>query len=191
MRIATVIFTNCLHGSGRVSLVCATAGLPWFTAFVKRTVSVSNLCWCFSAVLSNYNGMTAYICRRFMPTTAFLVLLRLRQYGTTYVCLWNFFLPHYLWSSGVDHLIKLRSSWVADEIVFLVCIWFQGQLLLVNLRSLAVLLTVIMVALCNRADHYIFALWFLSSFFFPSPNLSGRRLDVYHTSAHGVALVRI
>ena len=27
--------------------------------------------------------------------------------------------------------------------------------------------------------------------FFPSPNLSGRRLDVYHTSTHGVALVRI
>jgi len=23
-----------------------------------------------------------------------------------------------------------------------------------------------MVALCNRADHYIFALWFLSIFFF-------------------------
>ena len=47
-----------------------------------------------------------------------------------------------------------------------------------------------MVALCNRADHYIFIL-FLSSFFFSSPNLSGRRLDVYHTLAHGVALVRI
>jgi len=30
-----------------------------------------------------------------------------------------------------------------------------------------------------------------SSFFFPSPNLSGRRLDVYHTSTHGVALVQI
>jgi len=28
-------------------------------------------------------------------------------------------------------------------------------------------------------------------FFFSSPNLSGRRLDVYHTLAHGVALVRI
>ena len=53
----------------------------------------------------------------------------------------------------------------------------------------------IMAALCNRAGHYIFALWFLSffpSFFlFFSPNLSGRRLDVYHTSTHGVALVRI
>jgi len=33
---------------------------------------------------------------------------------------------------------------------------------------------------------------YLSSFFlFSSPNLSGRRLDVYHTSTHGVALVRI
>ena len=58
---------------------------------------------------------------------------------------------------------------------------------------------IIMVALCNRADHYILcpviSIFFLSSFFpsffFPSPNLSGRRLDVYHTSTHGVALVRI
>ena len=39
---------------------------------------------------------------------------------------------------------------------------------------------VIMVALCYRADHYIFALWFLSIFFFySSPNLSACRLDVY------------
>ena len=71
-----------------------------------------------------------------------------------------------------------------------------------------------MVALCNRADHYIFChvisifLWppyviggplyfcpvvsfFFLSFFISSPNLSGRRLDVYHTLKHGVALVRI
>jgi len=34
---------------------------------------------------------------------------------------------------------------------------------------------------------------FLSFFisFFSSPNLTGRRLDVYHTSIHDVALVRI
>jgi len=31
----------------------------------------------------------------------------------------------------------------------------------------------------------------LLSFFFFSPNLSRRRLDVCHTSTHGVALVRI
>jgi len=55
----------------------------------------------------------------------------------------------------------------------------------------------LMVALCNRADHYIFILFLLLSsfffllllFFFSSPNLSSRRLDVYHTSAHGVILV--
>jgi len=29
------------------------------------------------------------------------------------------------------------------------------------------------------------------SIYFSSPNLSRRRLDVYHTSTHGVALVRI
>ena len=41
------------------------------------------------------------------------------------------------------------------------------------------------------ADIIFFALWFLSVFFFFSPNLSRRRLDVYHTCTHGVALVRI
>ena len=54
-----------------------------------------------------------------------------------------------------------------------------------------------MVAVWNRADHYIFALWFFppppssSSSFFSSPNLSRRRLDVCHTSTHRVALVQI
>jgi len=33
--------------------------------------------------------------------------------------------------------------------------------------------------------------FFLLSFFLSSPNLSSRRLDVYRTSTHGVALVRI
>jgi len=46
-------------------------------------------------------------------------------------------------------------------------------------------LAIFMVAQCNRADHYIFALWFLLlSSLFPSPNLSYRRLDVCHTSTH-------
>ena len=57
------------------------------------------------------------------------------------------------------------------------------------LLSLSIILSIIMAALCNRAGHYIFALWFLSFFFFlslflSSPNLSSWRLelDVYHTS---------
>jgi len=61
-----------------------------------------------------------------------------------------------------------------------------------NVAISAAFMTMIMVALWNRADHYIFALWLLLSFFFlSSPNLSRCRLDVCHTSTHGVALVRI
>jgi len=53
--------------------------------------------------------------------------------------------------------------------------------------------TFIMAALCNRgAIIFLPCSFFLSSsIFFSLPNLSGHRLDVYHTSTHGVALVRI
>jgi len=54
----------------------------------------------------------------------------------------------------------------------------------------------IMAALCNRGPLYFwpvvsFYLLSIFLFFYSSPNLSGHRLDVYHTSTHGVALVRI
>jgi len=56
-------------------------------------------------------------------------------------------------------------------------------------------LRLFMVALCNRADHYIlpcdFYLFIFFFFFYSSPNLSGHRLDVYHTSTHGVDKVQI
>ena len=50
-----------------------------------------------------------------------------------------------------------------------------------------------MADLCNRgAIIFLPCSFFPSSFFFfSSPNLSGRRSDVCHTSTHGVALVRI
>ena len=54
----------------------------------------------------------------------------------------------------------------------------------------------VMAALCNRGPLYFCPVvsFFLSIFFFlffSSTNLSGCRLDVYHTSTRGVALVRI
>ena len=55
---------------------------------------------------------------------------------------------------------------------------------------------VVMAALCNREALYFcpvvsffFYLLSSSSSFFSSPNLSGHRLDVYHTSTHGVVIV--
>jgi len=54
-------------------------------------------------------------------------------------------------------------------------------------------LYIIMAALWNRVGRYILPCGFflLLSFFFSPPNLSGHRLDVCHTSTHGVALVQI
>jgi len=43
----------------------------------------------------------------------------------------------------------------------------------------------------NRRALYFCPVISISIFFFSSPNLSGRRLVVYHTLTHGVALVRI
>jgi len=47
-----------------------------------------------------------------------------------------------------------------------------------------------MAALHSRSGHYIFVLFLSFFLLFSSPNLGGRRLDVYHTSTYGVALVR-
>jgi len=46
-------------------------------------------------------------------------------------------------------------------------------------------------ALRSRCGHYIFVRFLSFFLLFSSPNLSGRRVDVYHTSSHDVALVRI
>jgi len=56
-----------LFGSENVSCqIWIESGLLW--------QSYSGYGMHFAAILSNYNGMTAYICRRFIPTTAFLVM---------------------------------------------------------------------------------------------------------------------
>ena len=72
----------------------------------------------------------------------------------------------------VTALPCLWSPYVIGQTIYIFMLWF------------------VMVALWNRPDHYVFALWLLL-LFFSSPNLSRRRLDVCHTSIHGVALVRI
>jgi len=85
------------------------------------------------------------------------------------------------WYIGIFFYITTPLIWslygIGQTIIFSSCVFFF-----------------FMVALWNRADHYIFILSFvLLSFLllFSSPNLSRRRLDVCHTSTHAVALVRI
>ena len=97
------------------------------------------------------------------------------QLRPTVTRLWHAASTHHCWQHvgrdaepGTVHLRQLSlllwPPYVIGGIVFLPCIFFY----------LSVCLSV-----C------------LSICFFSSPNLSGRRLDIYHTLTHGVALVRI
>ena len=91
---------------------------------------------------------------------------------------------------------------LAAEIVSLV--WgtpdnFNGFRVLAALLHDTLVVDVSQTAAFNRGRHLYSAgrpsgwalahILVLLSFFFSSPNLSRRRLDVYHTSAHGVVLV--
>jgi len=72
------------------------------------------------------------------------------------------------------------------DIFIMVAVW--------NRADHYIFMLLFMVALCNRADHIYFHAVVCSSFlllFFSSPNLSRHRLDVCHTYTHGLALVRI
>jgi len=89
-------------------------------------------------------------------------------------------LGHWAGKNSVDS-INITNRTVLTALTALTC---TSRVYIINVY-------IVMVAVWNRAGHYIFALWFLSFYLFSSPNLSGRRLDVYHTSIHYVALVRI
>jgi len=84
--------------------------------------------------------------------------------------------PYVCWSLCLD------SYWRRSELLQAPTVRLGTDMLIANI--------LVMVALCTLYFHPVISFFFLS-FFFSAPNLSGRRLDVYHTSTHGVALVRI
>jgi len=105
-----------------------------------------------------------------------------------------------------ERLRSKRQAWcnlqvkLCDPCLTALCVltWrYIGHCIILSLYAVLrdrMLHCMFMAALCNRPGHYIFALWFrllLLLLFFSSPNLSRRRLDVSHTSTHGVSLVRI
>jgi len=76
------------------------------------------------------------------------------------------------------HWVSCNVCWCAVKKLLTHCMWVVRRYLL------------FMAALWNRAGHIYFHA-VVGSFFFSLPNLSHRRLDVCHTSTHGVALVQI
>jgi len=81
-----------------------------------------------------------------------------------------------------------KESLIVQQILLVEANTSSIRLLISVIRSdFLYRISIFMTTLCNTAGHIHFHP--VVSFFFSSPNLSGRRLDVYHTSTHGVALV--
>jgi len=60
-----------------------------------------------------------------------------------------------------------------------------------RVRRLGFCYTFIMVALCSRADHYIFILWFLLAFYLLFLHRLISAVAEWMSAIHGVTLVRI
>jgi len=107
------------------------------------------------------------------------------------------------WRSPEEHVANVVGATSSES--FLISILFGKRLFKTCVLKLPVGLSygmeptiggcIIMVALWNRAQplyfHSVISFYLLAIFFLSSPNPSSRALDVYHTSTHGVALVRI
>jgi len=133
---------------------------------------------------SVYNGVVTVVSDRQMVVCGIVVLTFVNCVSVN-------------WANRVQYVFTVAKVLALFIIIIIGCLQLArgSTLLLFHCHSLhwslsAKCFLFIMAALRSRCGHYIFALWLLS-IFFPSPNLSGRRLDVYHTSTHGVALVRI
>jgi len=95
------------------------------------------------------------------------------------------------------NIVKLKEVVRENNKLYFVFEYMQGNVFQLIKERFLVFCVFIMAALCNRGAiiflpcSFFLSIFFYLSFFISSPNLSGRRLDVYHTSTHGVALVRI
>ena len=81
----------------------------------------------------------------------------------------------------VDHTFVLYVWIFMSAIESTTGLAFYGEVEEVLAEHLDLLF--VMFTVCTRCEHYILVL-FLLSFFFSSPDFSGRILDVYHTSKH-------
>ena len=126
------------------------------------------------------------------------------QHNDNCVCvLWHICPPHppFIWSLGTSK--QIWSKWCLS------CSVYNQTASMVEFCTETsplsdypcVFYRVIVQSYCSLWPPYVIggplyfcpvvSFYLLSIFFFSSPYLSGHRLDVYHTSTHGVALVRI
>jgi len=119
------------------------------------------------------------------------------------------------WHSSINRRLLLSSSakigCSRSDVIRVICvtrpytgIFHNNAAIVLRVLSSSTFYSQILRSFTPKYDAMLSVLWppcvadadiiFLPcnfNLFYSSPNLSGRRLDVYHTSTHGVALVRI
>jgi len=169
-KLKTILFLVPLHSQQkRTEKVISNYLFEVFRALV-RSVEWSSV-W----------GWFSWLCTRSPTASMFWTVRVVRGRPLTGARSMDPIVRNRFWKSSTPHLLHFLFG--NSLINYFIPYFFDFQ-------------TFFMVALCNRADHYIFALLFLSIYllflsYFASPNLSGHRLDVYHTLTHAMALVRI
>jgi len=102
-------------------------------------------------------------------------------------------------NSTIRIRVMMRSNILMLVLCSLVHLWAVHSRLLTLMLTTSITMVKCICNICcygrpmkqGRPLYFcpVVSIFYLS--FFSSPNLSGHRLDVYHTSTHGVALVRI
>jgi len=145
---------DCPSTGGVLNITAAawTAGFLWWRSGNKKRTQMLASTWLYSLyawfLFWHYTNTLTYVITHHTMTNGLVGLLRLNGIFNTNKIIWQLsptngasVQPKYL-----SKLLYHTLHWSTDMLLF-------------------------MVALCNRADYYIFALWFLSFFFLFFPRL--------------------
>jgi len=98
-------------------------GLPFWCRLTQVLLEKRPLNGCSSSSLSNYNSMTAYICRRFIPTAAFVVFVIYSYHELMMMMLFLSEFDGTFWTTSSTgtrtHCSALSWSWITTSVMFL------------------------------------------------------------------------
>jgi len=161
----------------------------YFMWFLKRTFRCTNVTGHFSGVIETSVEHKWLSRWPYMNSNPILPSkCRLMWSSVIGWDLWNCFWICMFFDMKINMVVSLKQLWNNSKTIpkrFGIVSVFYFTCKSVSNKTLFT------VTLWNRADQYIFILWFLLSSFFSSPNLSSQRMDVCHTSTHAVASVQI
>ena len=144
------------------------------TLYSYLLISISNKRWVFSQFQNDWAAKFSVLICGLLLVYHSCYIHTLREFGIIVVIIIEHFIVRLLHYSHTYYYYGLPYV-IGQTIIFLPCDYGRPRPYVIGGP----------LYFCP-----VVSIFYLLSFF-SSPNLSGRRLDVYHTSTHGVALVSI